>query len=206
MTRGTETYTTQLVVTLDPRAKFNLEDRKAELDAAMRVYHLLGDMSFDVDRINGVRDALADRGAKVKNDTAFAKQLEDLSQKVDELRKKIVATKEGGAITGEERIREKTTALYGDLVFYEGRPADYQVARIDSLKKELGDVEIEFDSLIAKELPAVNRSLGKKKLESIQQLTRKAWDATNGDSSGTGGAPSAALRRGSLANVRGLMP
>src|SRR5258707_3962094 len=163
MTRGTETYTTQLVVTLDPRAKFSLEDRKLELDAAMRVYNLLGDMSFDVDRINGVRDALADRGGKVKGDAAFAKRLQDLSQKVDELRKKIVATKEGGAVTGEERIREKTTGLYGDLVFYEGRPADYEVARIESLKKELGDVETEFDGLVAKELPALNKSLGQKR-------------------------------------------
>src|SRR5215472_17585116 len=205
MTRGTETYTTQLVVTLDPRAKFNVEDRNVELNAAMRVYSLLGDMSFDVDRINGVRDALAERSSKLKGDAAFAKRLQELSQKVDEIRKKIVATKEGGAITGEERIREKTTSLYGDLVFYEGRPGDYQVGRIDSLKKELGDVETEFDGLVAKELPAVNKSLGKKKLESIQQLTRKAWDAANGDS-GTGGAPSAALRRGSLATVRGLMP
>lgn len=193
MTRGTETYTTQLVVTLDPRAKFNLEDRKMELDAAMRVYNLLGDMSFDVDRINGVRDALADRAGKVKGDAALAKRLENLSQKVDEVRKKIVATKEGGAVTGEERIREKTTGLYGDLVSYEGRPADYQVARIDSLKKELGDVETEFDGLVAKELPAVNKSLSQKKLEPIQQLTRKAWDAANGDSSGTGASTGAAL-------------
>jgi photosystem II stability/assembly factor-like uncharacterized protein len=206
MTRGTETYTTQLVVTLDPRAKFNLQDRKMELDAAMRVYSLLGDMSFDVDRINGVRDALADRSGKVKGDAALAKRLQDLSQKVDELRKKIVATKEGGAITGEERIREKTTGLYGDLIFYEGRPADYQVARIDSLKKELGDVEMEFDSLVAKELPAVNKSLSQKKLETIQQLTRKAWDAANGDSGGAAASTSAALFRKGLTGFRSLLP
>ena len=192
MTRGTETYSTQLVVTLDPRAKFNLEDRKMEFDAAMRVYNLLGDMSYDVDRINAVRDALAERSAKVKNDAPFAKHLQDLSEKTDELRKKIVATKEGGAITGEERIREKTTGLYGDFVFYEGRPGDYQLARIDSLKKELGDVETEFDSLVAKELPAVNKSLTKKKLAPIEQLTRKAWDAANsGSTGGAGGAMTA---------------
>jgi photosystem II stability/assembly factor-like uncharacterized protein len=204
MTRGTETYTTQLVVTLDPRAKFNLEDRKAELAAAMRVYNLLGDMSFDVDRINGVRDALAERSAKAKTDAPFAKHLQDLSEKVDELRKKIVATKEGGAITGEERIREKTTGLYGDLMFYEGRPADYQVARIDSLKKELGDVEKEFDDLVAKELPAVNKSLGKKKLEPIQTLTRKAWDSANGNSGGgsSGGSGAVAAHRLSLSPLR----
>ena len=91
-------------------------------------------------------------------------------------------------------------------MFYEGRPADYQVGRIASLKKELGDVETEFDSLVAKELPAVNKSLAKKKLEPIQQLTRKAWDTANGDSGGTTGASSATLRRQSLPSVRGLMP
>jgi len=196
MSRGTETYSTQLTLALDPRAQFTAEDRKMEFDGALRVYNLLGDMSFDVDRINGVRDALAERSAKVKGDAGFAKRLQDLSQKVDELRKKIVATKEGGAITGEERIREKTTGLYGGFVSYEGRPGDYQVARIDSLKKELGDVETEFDNLVAKELPEVNKSLGKKKLEPIQTLTRKAWDAANGDAgSGTGGrGGDAALR------------
>jgi len=42
MTRGKETYTTPLVVTLDPRAKYTLEDRKLNFDATMRVYNLLG--------------------------------------------------------------------------------------------------------------------------------------------------------------------
>jgi photosystem II stability/assembly factor-like uncharacterized protein len=185
MTRGTETYSMPLVVGLDPRAKYNADDRKLEFDAAMRVYHLLGDMSFDVERINGVRDALAERSGKVKGDAAFAKRLQELSQKADELRKKIVATKEGGAITGEERIREKTTGLYGDLLIHEGRPADNQVARIDSLKKELGDVEAEFESLVVKDLPAVNKSLGQKKLETIQPLSRKDWDAANPDAGGS---------------------
>jgi len=146
-----------------------------------------------------------DRSGKVKGDASFAKRLQDLSQKVDELRKKIVATKEGGAITGEERIREKTTGLYGDLIFYEGRPADYQVARIDSLKKELGDVEMEFDSLVAKELPSVNKSLSQKKLELVQPLTRKAWDAANGDSGGTGGSASAMLIRKGITSFRCLL-
>jgi hypothetical protein len=194
MTRGTETYTTQLVVGIDPRAKYTLEDRKLEFEALMRLYNLLGEMSYDVDRINGVRDALAQRGAKLKGDAAFAKRLQELSQKVDEMRKKIVATKEGGAITGEERIREKTTGLYGDLLNYEGRPTDYQVARIDSLKKELGDVETEFDGLVAKELPAVNKSLAQKKLEAIQPLNRKAWDAASGDSADAGAGGGKFLR------------
>jgi hypothetical protein len=106
---------------------------------------------------------------------------------MDELHKKIVSTKEGGAVTGEIRIREYTTELYGDLLNYEGRPADYHAARIDSLKKELADVTAQFDAFASKELPAINKSLARKKQEAIHPLVRAAWDAT-GDGAG-GGTP-----------------
>ena len=191
MTRGKETYTTQLVLELDPRAKFSMEDRRLEFDAAMRAYRLLGEMSFQVDRINGVHDALMERGTKLKGDPAFGKRLQELAGKVEAMRKKIVATTEGGAITGEERIREKTTQLYGVILNYEGRPTDYQIARIDSLKKELEKVAGEFDAVVTKELPAVNKTLSQKKLEAIQPMDRKAWDVANSDSeegARTGGA------------------
>ena len=73
MTRGKETYTTQLNIRLDPRAKFTAEDRRLEFEAAMRLYNLLGDMSFDVDRINRVHDELMQRAATWKGDAAFGK-------------------------------------------------------------------------------------------------------------------------------------
>ncbi len=63
---------------------------------------------------------LLDRAAHLKGDAAFAKRLDDTAQKIEEIRRKIVATKEGGAVTGEERIREKTTALYGNILNYDG--------------------------------------------------------------------------------------
>jgi hypothetical protein len=106
-----------------------------------------------------------------------------------------VATTEGGAVTGEERIREKTTGLYGAILNYEGRPADYQTARIDSLKKELEDVAGEFDAFVTKELPAVNKSLSQKKLEPIQPIDRKTWDAADADSGSAGPAGNRNFRR-----------
>jgi len=176
MTRGNDVYTTQINVQLDRRATYTVDDRKLELDSAMRVHALLGDLSFDVARINGVRDALVQRAAKLPANDAVRKQCDELASKVDEIRKKIVATKEGGAITGEERIREKAANLYAVLVFYEGRPGDYYVARIDSLTHERKDVVDEFDALTAKDLKAVNTSLASKKLDAVQPITRDAWE------------------------------
>jgi photosystem II stability/assembly factor-like uncharacterized protein len=195
MTRGTETYATQFVVEQDPRAKFTSADRQLEFDAAMRVYNFLSDMSFDADRISGMHDALLERTARVKNDVALAKRLQQAADSMDELRKKIVSTKEGGAVTGEIRIREKTTELYGDILNYEGRPTDYQSARIDSLKKELADVSAQFDAFASKDLPAINKSLAQKKIEAIHPVARAAWDAANSDEGTSGGAPSGGFAR-----------
>lgn len=194
LTRGKDVFTMPLAVGLDTRAKFSVEERRQEFQAAMRVYNLLADMSFDVDRINGLRDALTTRAGRLKAGDPLQKQLADMSHNVDDMRRKIVATKEGGAITGEERIREKTTGLYGDLLTYEGRPTDYQLARIDSLKKELEDSEKEFDTYIAKEVAAVNKLLAKKKVETVTPLARKAWDATNTESEAGPAAAGAAFR------------
>jgi len=188
MTRGDQTYTTELQIGLDPRATYTLDERKQEFDASMRVYRLLGDMSYDVAKINGVRDELLERAQKLGPNDPLGKQLADLAAKTETMRQKIVATKEGGAITGEERIREKTTGLYGTITGWEGRPGDYQVARIDSLKHELDDVTKEFDAFTTKELADANRALAKKKLTGIHTLSRDDWEKATGDSDAGGGA------------------
>jgi len=69
---------------------------------------------------------------------AVAKRLRAASEAVDVLRKKIVATKEGGMITGEERLRENLTDLYSNLVFYDGGPTQTQSERADALARSSG--------------------------------------------------------------------
>src|SRR3954467_8538350 len=71
------------------------------------------------------------------------------------LKMKIVATKEGGAITGEERIREHTDHLYSALLSWEGKPAQYLIDRTAALRHELKDVEADFAQL-APQIHALN--------------------------------------------------
>ncbi|MBV8812043.1 MAG: glycosyl hydrolase, partial [Acidobacteriaceae bacterium] len=182
MTRGKEAYTTPLDLTLDRRAKFTVEDRKMQYEAVLRLYKLFRDMSFDVDQINGVHQALLMRASQAKTDDALETKLRDATAKDEAIRKKIVATQEGGAITGEERIREKTSQVYGALNSYEGRPADYYIGRIDSLSRELGDVMREFETFTAKDLQDTNAALEKKSLKPVTPMTRAQWDGANSES------------------------
>jgi len=164
---GTD-YSTPLEIVQDPRSTHSAADRKAQYDLAMKLHAQLGEMSAAVERINGTRLALDDRASKLPAADALAKKLHSASSQVDELRKRIVATKEGGMITGEERLREFMTSLYGNVVFYDGAPTKDQTDRASALERELGDVVHDFDAWAAKELPAINAALVKKKLDPIK--------------------------------------
>ena len=176
MTKDKQVYTTPLQVIVDPRSTHTAEDRRAQFDLGMKLYDLLGNMTFSVERINGMRLALEDRAAKLPANDPLASRLRAASAQVDVLRKKIVATTEGGAITGEERLRENLADLYSSVVFYEGRPSQAQVQRTDVLARELGDVVKDFDSWLTKELAGINSELARKKLEPITPLTHEEWE------------------------------
>jgi photosystem II stability/assembly factor-like uncharacterized protein len=175
MTKGDHVYTEQLSVALDPRAKYTVDDRKAQFDLEMKVYKLIEHMTYSVSAIEGVRNAANESAAKLPEKDALRVPLQQLSGKCDELRSKIVATKEGGMVTGEERIRELLGQLYGDIDGYDGRPTDYQAARSDSLGHELEDVIADFHKLTEGSLPAINSGLRKKKLGTISVLTEADW-------------------------------
>ncbi len=176
MTKDKNTYETKLHVVADPRSKHTPEDRKAQFALAMKLYAALGDMTFAVDRLNGVRSGLEERAAALPAGDPLAARLRAAAGQVDALRKKIVATTEGGAITGEERLREYLTSLYDSVVYYEGRPSATQVQRADALGRELADVVRDFDAWTAKELPGIDRDLAAKGAKPIELLTRAAWE------------------------------
>src|SRR5947207_3590087 len=106
LTKAERAYETKLTVGLDRRAKFTAEDRKAQYDAAMKVHTLFNDESALMDRILSLRRDVAKAASAVPENDPMKKSIKGFDDKVENVRKKIVATKEGGAITGEERLRE----------------------------------------------------------------------------------------------------
>src|SRR5207245_7846115 len=172
--------------------KLNEDDRKTKFDAAMRVHALYGDESALMDRILFLRGELAKGAAAMPESDQLRKSVKDFDGKVDVVRKKIVANTEGGAITGEERLREHTDRLYGAILSYEGKPGDDQIAYIDALKHELDDVTKQFDQLLAQDLPALNDSLKSKGQQPLSPPATKVGrnDATHA-SGGVAGASSA---------------
>jgi hypothetical protein len=171
LTRGAEVVETKLTIGLDRRAPYSVTDRKAQFDAVMKAHGLFGDVTKLASRIDAAREAVHDRLKGVPETDPLAGKLRGLGDRLEAARKQIVATTEGGAITGEERIREHLDQLYGALDRWEGRPARYKLDRLDALRRELGDVEKTVDGIVGKDARSLDDELKQHKLAPLPQIT-----------------------------------
>jgi hypothetical protein len=191
LTDAGQVMTEPLTITLDRRATFTVADRQAQYAAAERIKGMFERMSKVVAEINGVRQqagAIAQGAATPAGVKAAAATV---GAKADAMRKQIVATTEGGAITGEERLREHTDEIYGAITSVEDRPTDYEMARIDALDRELKDVETEWAAFQSGDLAAFNAKL---KAASLPPLAMVSVQFDPDDLAR--GGPAAALARG----------
>jgi len=145
-----------------------------------RLAGLLNHMSWAVDAIIAVRDDAQARARGLPEQDSLRRKLVTLSESADRIRTRIVATKEGGMVTGEERLREYLGELYGDVNGYEGRPTDSQVARAEALGRELEDVIGEFAGMAGQQLPSINQELSARKLPPVRMVAEGDWRKAHG--------------------------
>ncbi len=168
LTEGDSVYSASLRVTGDARVNHSVGDRKAQFALAITLYDLMNQMATVVDQMNDVRGSLDQRGTGLAQRDSLLAMLQTGSATVDTMRRKIVATKEGGMITGEERLRENLAELYGSIVGYEGRPSEMQEQRAGAISHEMGDVSKGFDKWVQIELPKINKLLQARGMKRIE--------------------------------------
>jgi hypothetical protein len=184
-----KTYETQITIGLDRRVKWTLADRQAQFDAAMKVHELFNDESVLFERIAGLREQVAEANKNRPAADALRRKLSDFDGKLDGLRKQIVATTEGGAITGEERLREHTDQLYGAIISWDGPPSGYLRENTVALRNQLNEINAEFARVTSVDLPSINKALQSKGGEALTVPAPTAFD--DDDQPGAGGVRSA---------------
>jgi len=150
-------------------------ERQAALDLALKMQGTLGDMTFAVDAMNSVRQALDERAREVAASDAVAKRSAPRRRRRCAAQK-IVATKEA-EITGEERLRENLTDLYSNIVFFDGgrrRPRSSVPTRIAARTRRCA---ARLDAWTTRSCGGINAALRSKKLEPIAVMTRQQWEA-----------------------------
>jgi photosystem II stability/assembly factor-like uncharacterized protein len=187
MEKNGKVYETKLNVGLDPRVKWSAGDRRVQYDASMKVYELFNDESALFARIAALRKQVAEATERRRPGDAVFARLAAFDGKLDAVRKEIVATTEGGAITGEERLREHTDQLYGAIISWDGPPSQYQIDNTVALRAQLADIDAEFSRLAKSMLPPLNKALHEVGMEPIEVPAAAAVD--DGNKSSVGGTP-----------------
>jgi len=93
-----------------------------------------------------------------KGDVDAAKELID---KLETIRKTLVATKEGGFLTGEQQLREKISDVYTTVVYFNGKPNVSVMQRIPGLEGEIKDADNKTNEVFGKYLNKLGIKLNK---------------------------------------------
>jgi len=175
VTKGKETYSSQLKLIPDPRSKSTAADRALQHKTVTQLYDMLGQLTFIVDSINDLRDQAHQRASSAA-DSGVKDQLSGFVQKLEDFRSTLVSVKEGGMITGEKKLRERLGELYGGVNGYCGRPTQSQIESTAAFQKKMDEAASQFQSLTGPALQPINASLQSKSLEPLKAISREDWD------------------------------
>jgi len=173
--KGDQTLTSQVVLVPDPRSRHSAPDRTLQATSALAAYALLEKLTWTDEAATALRDALRNRAEKLPATSPLRRRAEKLAGDLAALHATLVATAEGGWLSGEEQLREKLGSLYGGINGYEGRPTKSQLDQLRVLGARLDRAADRLGSLAAAELPAVNQGLSESKLEPVALLTFEEW-------------------------------
>lgn len=175
LTKGKETYSSEVKLVPDPRSKSTAEDRELQHKTVTQLYDMLAQLTYVVDATSELREQARQRAAAAADDK-LKQQLNGLAQKLEAFRSTLVSVKEGGMITGEKKLREHLGELYGAVNGYSGRPTQSQVESTAVLLKKLDEASAQFQSIATSEILALNTALQGKNLEPLKATSREDWD------------------------------
>jgi photosystem II stability/assembly factor-like uncharacterized protein len=179
LTKGKETYSSDVKLVPDPRTKSTAAERELQHKTVTQLYDMLAQLTYIVDATSELREQAKQRaaaGSGSQLDDKLKEQLNALTQKLENFRSTLVAVKEGGMITGEKKLREHLGELYGAVNQYSGRPTQSQIESTAVLQKKLDEAGAQFQSIAASEVPALNTALQGKRLEPLKAASREDWD------------------------------
>ncbi len=154
LVKGTETYSTDLILNDSPAWKYPEADRKLQRETLMKAYVLLEELAAVDQKILDSRDALKDRESTARG--SALKKIKSLIAACEEMHEKISATQSGeGGITGQVRLRENIGEIYGAVAGYPGKPTDLQIKALDNYTRQVKDFESRIENILKNEVPGL---------------------------------------------------
>jgi len=175
LTKGKETYSSEVKLVPDPRTKSTAADRELQHKTVNQLYDMLAQLTYIVDATSELREQAKQRATST-SDSKLKEQLNGFVQNLEDFRSSLVSVKEGGMITGEKKLREHIGELYGAVNGYSGRPTQSEVESTTTWQKKLDEAGTQFQSIANSQIPELNTALHSKQQEPLKATSREDWD------------------------------
>lgn len=176
LTRGDKIIERTFKLMDDPASPHSAEDKALQRQTVKSLYQLTEDLAFLNERVLTSMNQAKETADTCRN-SALKKALNNYAASMDAIRKELVATTPGLAITGEEKIREKLSSLYATVLSYMGRPSQSQLDKLATLESEVAKQQEAAAAIWNKDLVKLNQQLQKSGYPDLKLVSREQFDA-----------------------------
>ncbi len=173
--KGDRVAMTSVRILHDTSSGISLAERKANVAAQMRLYRMIEDLAFLVERILTLRDTLTQRSRTTTD--PLRTTLQRLAEQLDSAYYTLVARKASLFADTEPQLREKLADLYASVASYPGMPTEEQQRLSDQYANRIEQVEQWFENIVRQHLEPINDQLRQLGQTAITVLSRAAFDA-----------------------------
>jgi len=169
MTKGRDTYTTQVTYVNDPTSLLTDEERIANQEATVKLYDMSQELAYLVYQI----DEVLAKAQQVK-EQGGSKNADVVIEELFDLKKTLVTTSGDNYVDSEEaKLRGNIADLYSKIASGFQAPSASELENMALLEERFNDAKQKFDAIQAKRVPKMERYMEGK---GITKITFKSYE------------------------------
>ena len=166
LTKGKDTYETDLVLVNDPTSLLTEADRKEKHEITMKLYNMNEDLAYVVYEMD---EYIARAENLMKEDAKAKKVAEPVVKSLNDLKDTMVITKGDNYVgAAEPQLREKLSDLYSKIASGYERPSASEMENLQLLEERFNKAKADFDKIKEKEVSKMNAYIQKNNLKAVE--------------------------------------
>lgn len=169
MTKGKDTYSTELDLKYDPTSILTAAEREEKNKVTMQLYNMTEELAYMVYEI----DAYLDKGAKViEADVKAKKTIQPALDELNKLKESLVITTGDNYVgTADPQLREDLADLYSKVASSFDKPSADEMANLNLILERFEAAKINLDKIKNKQVSKMDQYLEKNQIEPVSIKT-----------------------------------
>ncbi|MBK8450800.1 MAG: glycosyl hydrolase [Saprospiraceae bacterium] len=160
---GNSSYIDTIKLVHTDRPDFSLADRKLQYDLNMKFYYMHEQLARTVSAISNQQKTILELKTKMKNKKHIA-QADSYYKALEDLRSNLLATKQKSIFADEEKLRERISDAYSNVVWEELKPSNLIIERAAILQKEVDKSEMDLQLIQTKYQSKFDKTIKQEKI------------------------------------------